>query len=154
MPTSTGGCIIKLKIGEAARPNSMTDQSLLEPGGPPIPRPPDYEAAWTLKSKAPAHVWKTPGTAVDDANATAAAWMAHPANKMQLPSLQKMHDADGDGLTNKEEFKALLQAAGSFADAAILFDQMDADGDGVLTEAEIKALGQDRDGRAGNRGGL
>lgn len=30
---------------------------------------------------------------------------------------------------------------------------MDADGDGVLTEAEIKALGQDRDGRAKNRGG-
>ena len=78
--------------------------------------------------------------------------MSHPANKMQLPSLQKAADTDGDGLVDKSEFKELLKAAGSGSDANLLFDQMDVDGDGVLTEAEIKALGQDRDGRAKNRG--
>ena len=82
----------------------------------------------------------------------AAAWLAHPANKLQLPGLQKAADADGDGLINQEEFKDLLKAAGSGSDASLLFAQMDADGDGVLDEAEIRALGQDSDGRAARRG--
>ena len=99
---------------------------------------------WMLKTSP----WSNNDTLVADATSTAAAWLKHPANKMQLPSIQKEYDADGDGVTNKSEFQVLLKAVGSNADASILFDAMDADGDGFLSEAEIKALGQDRDGRA------
>ena len=134
-----------IKIGECARPNTYKPKV-------PVPDPTNHAEAWQIKSLVPKPEWKTDAIISEDATDTAKAWMSHPANKMQLPSLQKAADTDGDGLVDKSEFKELLKAAGSGSDANLLFDQMDVDGDGVLTEAEIKALGQDRDGRAKNRG--
>ena len=140
------GCALNIKIGECARPNTYKPAK-------PVPVPKTHSQAWQIKSQVPEPTWATDNAIADEATSVAQAWLSHPANKMQLPSLQKMHDLDGDGLTNRAEFEALLKAAGSGSNANLLFDQMDADGDGVLTEAEIKALGQDRDGRARNRGG-
>lgn len=139
------GCagIGALKIGERQRPNTFTVK-------PPIPAPCSHEEHWQQKSQFPVIEWKTTEKIVADANNTAQAWLNHPANKMQLPSLQKAHDEDGDGLIDASEFKSLLTAAGAGqgVNASILFDQMDSDGDGVLTEDEIKALGQDARGTA------
>ena len=135
-------CVPFIKVGEAPRPSTYVKPK------PPPPNPKDHDEAWRQKSLVPDPEWVTE-TAIDDfATATAKAWMSHPANKMQLGSFQKEYDADGDGVTNAEEFKALLKGVGSNADAAILFAAMDSDGDGVLTDAEIKALGQDPTNRA------
>jgi len=137
------GCLLdNLKIGERNRPNTFTVK-------PPVPTPTNHEQAWHQKSQFPDISWITKEAIVEDANTTAQAWLGHPANKMQLPSLQKAHDEDGDGVTNRDEFKNLLKAAGGGgADANILFEQMDADGDGFLTEEETKALGQDAQRKA------
>ena len=78
-----------------------------------------------------------------DAGTCAHEWLKHPANKLQLTALQAQFDVDGDGI-EQHEFENLLRAAGSKADAGLLFTQIDADGDGVLSEDEIKALGQGR----------
>ena len=134
------------KIGVAPRPSTYKKPVS-------IPTATSHEEAWLVKGKIPNggsdHLaWVTPETIVDDATSVAQAWMKRPVNKMQLTSLQKEHDTDGDGLIDQQEFQSLLKAAGSGTDAAILFDAMDTDGDGVLTEAEIKALGQDRDNRS------
>ena len=138
------GCagVGSLKIGERLRPNTFTVK-------PPHPTPCSHEEYWKSKSQFPEIEWKTAETIVADANSTAQAWLKHPANAMQLPSLQKAHDEDGDGLIDANEFKSLLTAAGAGTgvNASILFDQMDSDGDGVLTEEEIKALGQDASAR-------
>ena len=138
------GCIVDLKIGEVPRPSSH------EKPPRPIVRPADHESLWVLKSQAPAPNWSN--TVAQDAVSTAQEWAKHPANKMQLPSVQAAIDADGDGVTSRSEFKNLLQAVGSSANANALFDAIDVDGDGVLSEEEIKALGQDRDGKAKRRG--
>ena len=134
------------KIGSVPRPSTYKK---------PAPAPPvtNHEGHWNVKAIITNPLdnlaWVTDDTIVDNASSTAAAWMKHPANKMQLPSLQKHHDTDGDGLIDKDEFKTLLADAGAAgADASALFNAMDVDGDGVLTEAEIKALGQDRDNRS------
>ena len=137
------GCCLNIKIGEAPRPSTY---QLPAPKKTPV----THEEAWQMKSQF-AKAWFPDSS--DDANDTAKAWLSHPANKMQLPGLQKAHDADGDGVTNRSEFESLLKAAGSAANADRLFNAMDADGDGFLSEAEIKALGQDASGRARNRGG-
>ena len=78
-----------------------------------------------------------------DAKVNAKMWLRHPAYKMTLASAREGADADGDGLIDREEFKALLQASG-YSGGAIqkIFAQIDADGDGQLTEAEIKKLSQ------------
>ena len=140
------GCNLNIKIGEVARPSTYKLSK-------PIPTPKTHAQSWQIKSQVPEPTWATDNAIAEEATSVAQAWLSHPANKMQLPSLQKMHDVDGDGLTNRDEFKELLKAVGQGGDSDLLFSQMDADGDGVLTEAEIKALGQDRDGRARNRGG-
>jgi hypothetical protein len=142
---ATSGCTLNIKIGEVARPNTFKPSK-------PVPNPTNHFDAWTLKSKAPEPVLVTQSTIANDAASTAQAWLSHPANHMQLESLRKAHDYDNDGVTSRAEFQNLLRAAGSKADANLIFDQIDKDGDGFLTEAEIKALGQDRDGRAFNRG--
>ena len=87
------GCagIGALKIGERQRPNTFTVK-------PPIPAPCSHEEHWHQKSQFRFIEWKTTEKIVADANNTAQAWLNHPANKMQLPSLQKAHDEDGDGL--------------------------------------------------------
>ena len=152
------GCIVDLKIGqETPRGEKTADRSLLRPSTYVLPKPPptwpsDYHDAWVVKSKAPEPVWSNRHTAAFEATNVAQAWMAHPANKMQLKSFQAAHDTDGDGLIDADEFKKLLAAAGSRSNAEALFNAMDKDGDGVLTADEIKALGQDSDGRAGRRG--
>ena len=160
------GCQTFMKIGELHRPSTLTSHTGMSNAirthmvvcedvppdhGPPKPK--TTEENWFQKSLAPTpHVWTT-GPAVvgsptkDEADYVAKAWLSHPANKLQLTSLQAQFDTDGDGKTSKEEFRMLLKAAGSGSNADILFDQMDADGDGILTEAEIKALGQGRSGR-------
>jgi hypothetical protein len=129
------------KIGEAIRPSTFK-----------IPeRVPDATQHEELFRQ------KMPGTPMllseemimDEASATAKAWLKHPANKMQLSSFKKEHDTDGDGLISQNEFSSLLKAAGSNSsgtDAAALFNFMDKDGDGTLDEAELKALGQDQHG--------
>ena len=137
---ATYGLLQNIKIGEAARPSTYKKPVQ-------VPEPKTNEQQWQVKSKLPPHVWSTRQTAADEANAVAQAWMSHPANKMQLPSLQKAADTDGDGLIDTAEFKKLLASAGSGADASHLFAQMDTDGDGVLTEAEIKMLGHGKSGR-------
>ena len=134
------------KIGEGPRPDTYKKPVW-------VPTPTNHEEAWLDKAKIPdggfQHLaWVTNDTINDDATSVAQAWMKRPENKMQLPSMQRVHDADGDGVIDQSEFKELLKAAGSGTDASILFNAMDADGDGVLTEAEIKALGQDRDNRS------
>ena len=133
-----------IKIGEAARPSTYKKPVRL-------PDPTTHDEAWVQKSSPwmmKSNPWVTEDTVDGLANDTASAWLKHPANKLQLPSLQKAHDLDGDGVTNEEEFKSMLKAAGANVDSTVLFAAMDVDGDGVLTDAEIKALGQDRDGRA------
>ena len=81
-----------------------------------------HAQAWQIKSQVPIPVWATDdAVAEDSATGTAQAWLSHPANKMQLPSLQKMVDTDGDGVTNRTEFAALLKAAGSGSNANLLF---------------------------------
>jgi hypothetical protein len=137
--------MLNIKIGEASRPSTFKVKQ-------PLPQATTMEESWVIKSQVPQHVWQTPLTTANNATDTAKAWLKHPANKMQLKSLRDEHDTDGDGVTNREEFKSLLRAAGSTADANLLFDKMDRDGDGILTEDEIKALGQDRMGLAGRRG--
>lgn len=139
------GCNLNIKIGECPRPSTYKLPTK-------VPDPTNYEEAWVIKSKAPNPVWANAETAYDEATQIAAAWLKHPANKMQLTSLQKEHDLDNDGRHDRSEFKTLLKAAGSSADANLVFDQMDKDGDGFLSEDEIKALGQDSDGRAQRRG--
>ena len=137
------GCNLNIKVGEVARPSTYKAPK-------PVPAPTTHGEAWVLKqleSKAPQPPWERENSFVEDATATAQAWLSHPANKMQLPSLQKLADTDGDGVTSRAEFKNLLRAAGSNADDAVLFSAMDADGDGVLSEAEIKALGHGKSGR-------
>ena len=85
----------------------------------------------------------TEQTAAADAQLAANMWLKHPAYKMTLVSTQAGADADNDGLIDKEEFKALLSAAGyKGGSAQALFAQIDADGDGKLTDAEIKLLSQ------------
>ena len=81
----------------------------------------------------------SPNVVSQDASKTAALWLANPANKMQLPSMQQAFDVDGGGIS-MDEWRGLLKAAGSSASAEALFAQMDKDGDGQLTEAEIKTL--------------
>lgn len=140
------GCMREIKIGEVARPSTYKLPKA-------VPKPTSNEEAWAIKSQLPKHTWLSPQTTSDLATSTAQAWLSHPANKMQLPSLQKAADTDGDGVISVNEFKTLLKSAGSGTDADLLFASMDADGDGVLTEAEIKALGQDSTGKAANRAG-
>jgi hypothetical protein len=82
-----------------------------------------------------------------DGSDTAKAWLKHPANQIQLVSLQGAYDFDGDGVTSKDEFRKLFKATGSNANADLIFDQLDTDRSGFLTQAEIKALGQDRTGK-------
>ena len=140
--------MLKIKIGEVARPSVKFIPGVTE---------------W--RSKASQEVepksvivddktekWKTDQQIVSEATECAKAWLGHPANKMQLASLQAAYDSDGDGVTSRSEFKKLLAAAGSKADADVLFNQLDADGSGYLTDAEIKDLGQDRTGKATRRG--
>ena len=135
------GCLLdSLKIGERQRPNTFKIKSAVLP-------PVNHEDSWKQKSQFPDISFVSADTIVADADETAKAWLSHPANKMQLKSLQKEFDEDGDGVTSKAEFKKLLAAVGSGTDSNILFDTMDADGDGFLTEAEIKALGQDKQNR-------
>ena len=76
-----------------------------------------------------------------DGSDTAKAWLKHPANQIQLVSLQGAYDFDGDGVTSKDEFRKLFKATGSNANADLIFDQLDTDRSGFLTQAEIKALG-------------
>ena len=141
MPSYNAGLRF-IKVGEDARLNTYVKPK-------PVPEPKNHDQSWQQKSG----IMPWWGDSTEEANNVSAAWLKHPANRLQLPGLQKAHDTDGDGLIDTEEFKSLLKAAGSSADASILFEAMDADGDdGVLTEAEIKALGQDRDGRSKIRG--
>jgi Ca2+-binding EF-hand superfamily protein len=66
-------------------------------------------------------------------------------HKMQQKESITLADADGDGTIDKEEFAALLAAAGgqdNAEDMGALFAAADADGDGELTEEEIKALSE------------
>jgi hypothetical protein len=88
-----------------------------------------------------------------DGSDTAKAWLKHPANQIQLVSLQGAYDFDGDGVTSKDEFRKLFKATGSNANADLIFDQLDTDRSGFLTQAEIKALGQDRTGKGARRDG-
>ena len=88
-----------------------------------------------------------------DGSGTAKAWLKHPANQIQLISLQDAYDFDGDGVTSKDEFRKLFKATGSNADADLIFDQLDTDRSGFLSQAEIKALGQDRTGKGARRDG-
>ena len=124
------------KVGEAPRPSTYK--------GPPQPEPnpTTNEQAWLIKSKVASPGWVNSDTILEDSTSTAQAWLKHPANKMQLKSFQKAHDTDGDGLIDASEFKQLLKAAGSSANADVMLAAMDADGDGVLDAEEIKALGQ------------
>jgi len=129
------------KIGEVARPSTYQVSV-------PLPEPVTHEDSWQWKARATAPFESvTNATIARAATGTAAAWLAHPSNKMQLPSLHKEHDADGDGVVSSDEFTSLLKAAGSSSNANALFAAMDVDGDGFLTEAEIKALGQGATGR-------
>ena len=139
------GVLVNLKVGEVVRPNTYVKKRY-------VPPPTNHQDAWFDKHPVAGYHWSSTELAVEEAGGIAKAWLKHPANKLQLPSLQKEHDTDGDGVTNREEFAHLLKAAGASANADILFTAMDTDGDGVLTAEEIKALGQDRDGRAANRG--
>ena len=75
-----------------------------------------------------------------DAKNCAEFWLNSPANKMQLKSLQAFYDLDGNNLIDREEWRELLRAAGSKADAEALFTKLDKDKDGLLDEDEIKAL--------------
>ena len=114
---------------------------------------------WLWNESKPEPYWNAPANTAADANDTAKAWLAHPANKMQVLTKFRTFDDDGDGVTSKTEFKKLLKAAGLASmlvgkggDEDYMFNLMDKDGDGVLSEDEIKALGQDSDGRAARRG--
>ena len=75
-----------------------------------------------------------------DAKQCAEFWLNSPANKMQLKSLQDFYDLDGNNLIDREEWRLLLRAAGSKANAEALFNKLDKDKDGLLDEEEIKAL--------------
>ena len=70
---------------------------------------------------------------------TAHLWKSNPANAMQLPDALSFADESGDGLIDKEEFKALMQKAGAVGDVNKLFAEID-DGDGLLTAAEVRKL--------------
>ena len=114
-PDSMSGCCLNIKIGEAPRPSTYKGPAK------PIPVAKTHAQAWQIKSQVPIPVWATDDAVAEDATGTAQAWLSHPANKMQLPSLQKMVDTDGDGVTNRTEFAALLKAAGSGSNANLLF---------------------------------
>ena len=72
-----------------------------------------------------------------DAKINANMWLRHPAYKMTLASAREGADADGDGLIDREEFKALLQASG-YTGGAIqkIFATIDADGDGQVATTQ------------------
>jgi len=71
------------------------------------------------------------------ASRTAAMWLSNPLNKHSLPMAAKAADTDGDGMVDKDEFKALFEGN---AQADKLFAMIDKDGDGNLTEDELKQL--------------
>ena len=74
-------------------------------------------------------------------------WLTNPQNKMSLPSNNAIADADGDGLLDADEFKALFDLDGDgnisaheAAKAAKLFAMVDKDGDGQLDIEELKQV--------------
>ena len=101
-----------------------------------------HHQSWLIKNPvSPEPVKVSPASIHAAASTVAREWLKHPANKLQLTALQAQFDVDGDGI-EQHEFKDLLRAAGSKADADLLFEQIDADGDGKLSKDEIKALGR------------
>ena len=84
----------------------------------------------------------TKESTASDAALAAKQWLGHPAYKMTLASTQKSVDLDNDGLIDRQEFRALMEASGyRGARADELFQKID-DGDGKLTRAELKKLSQ------------
>ena len=116
------GCIVDLKIGQSiwsprgeANLEKTADRSLLRPDTYVLPKPPptwpaDYHDAWVVKSKAPEPVWSNKHTVASEGADVAQAWLAHPANKMQLKSFQAAHDVDGDGLIDAIEVRGSLSS--------------------------------------------
>ena len=60
--------------------------------------------------------------------------------QVQLLHLQELHDVDGNQLLDREEWRLLLEAGGSKANAEALFNKLDKDKSGMLDQEEIKEL--------------
>ena len=83
------------KIGEAYRPSTYA---------PPVRKvgPTTSEAneqmQWLWNESKPEPYWTSPANTAADASDTAKAWLAHPANKMQVLTKFGAVDDDGDGV--------------------------------------------------------